>query len=163
MTCGEIDCDCLKGLQRRQRYFLTRIPRKRPLLVGVRKRRGRSKAILVVLIGFVDETGLELVLHDRVGIPGRTLNLLRRELLEDVVKCRGVVPLIGRLGQGVIHGLFVPLDSRKRILVFVFHAEHVAEFVECGATAVRRGKVPPVHGRRLVQRIPQYAAADRRS
>ena len=75
---------------------------------------GGTRPLDVVLLGFVDQTGLELVFHDRVGIPRRTLDLLRRELLEDVVEGRVAVPVVRRPGQRVVDRLLVPLDARRR-------------------------------------------------
>jgi hypothetical protein len=85
-----------------------------------------------------------------------------RELFEDIAERRFAAPAVRRPGQRVVDRLFTPLDARERILVFAFHAEHVAEFVQRGAAAVRRGEIPAVHGRRFVQRHRQDVASDRR-
>ena len=134
----------------------------RPFLVHRRERSGRYEAIQVVLLGLVDQARLELVLHDRVRIPGRTLDIGGVELGEDVLEGRGARPVVRRPGERGIDRLLVPLDAGERILVLVLHAEHVPDLVQGGALAVRRSQIPSVDGGRLVQGNAQHVAADRR-
>jgi hypothetical protein len=57
------------------------------------------------------------------------LDLLGAELFEDVVVGGVVVPAVRWLGEGVVDGLFVPLDAGVGVLVLMLHAEDVAELV----------------------------------
>src|SRR5258706_14157420 len=74
-----------------------------------------------------------------------------------------VIPTVWWLPKRVVDGLFIPLNSGERVLVFVLHSEHVTEFMERGAGAIGRREIPAIHCGRVGYRILQHIAAYLRS
>mmetsp|Transcript_105701 Transcript_105701/g.187991 ORF Transcript_105701/g.187991 Transcript_105701/m.187991 type:complete len:293 (-) Transcript_105701:8-886(-) len=101
-----------------------------PILVSLRQSRRWIQIKSLVIFRLQDESCPEWVVHDRVGIPGRSLDLVLVQLPDDVVIGLLTGPVVRRSTQICIDGLHVPDHACVGVLMLVGEAHRVADLMD---------------------------------